>query len=148
MKKTKLKEPTAKEPGPPVAVFVRPRRRRTPTPEENQLAQLEAYLNQHFCDGSEYATPVGRATELLNKLRAKLAEEKEAAEISRAHVDQARANMVKSAVARLVGGYQKVSTDELKKLAIEMCTDEEFWRELSTLNWQQDRMRKLLGPLY
>lgn len=146
----KTKHPTVKEmlgPLPPL------RRRRAPTPDEIQLDTLRNYLATHFPDAivthgqvHGYETTATRTVELLDKLRDYERRKKEDEQYATSALDRARANAVKGAVARLIGGHQKLSTEELKKQAIEMIADEKFWRDLSTIAWSQEEMKKALGP--
>jgi hypothetical protein len=128
-----------------------------------ELNALQEYLRKHWPpagDGKDfvshatrhgYATPVSRATELLDRLRALEQAEARRSEFQQKEIDQDHHNAVKIAVARILRGhspFESFTVEELQRQALEMVADAKFWNELLVLEGDLAMLRKLLGKYF
>ena len=117
-----------------------------------QLQGLRNYLGNFFPEALTRRGPTPELTssaiiELLDQLREFQRERAANQREAQAALDKSRGNALKGAVVRLVrGGIEKLSPEDLKKQAVEMIADAKFWHTLTTLEYAQEEMTRLLGP--
>ena len=120
---------------------------------DTQVQTLNRYLGNFFPDvllthgrTRGFESTASATIELLDQLREFQRERAKSHHDAQASLDQMRANSVKSAVARLIGGLDKLTAEDLKKQAVEMIGDAKFWNVLTNIEYSRDEMKRMLGP--
>lgn len=128
---------------------------KTPTEQARAIAELDDYLSSNHPRSKDELElpehPARRAVRLLRRISEK---ERANEEATRRDLETHRGHEVARAVARLLDGsfargrLDRLSVEEIREQTRTLVFDDEFWGMLRVIDFDKQRMRRLLGPWY